>query len=122
MQSILSFILVLGSLIFVHEFGHFLFARLLGVRVQKFSIGFGPKIIGRKIGDTEYVISAIPLGGFVKMLGENPVDSISEEDKKVSFSHKSVWKKIVIVAAGPIANFVLSIIILFFSLFKYRSI
>ena len=114
MQSILSFILVLGSLIFIHEFGHFLFARLLGVRVQKFSIGFGPKIIGKKIGDTEYVISAIPLGGFVKMLGESPVDSISEEDKKVSFSHKSVWKRIVIVAAGPIANFVLAIIILFF--------
>ena len=70
--SILSFIIVLGVLIFFHEFGHFLVARLFGVGVEKFSLGFGPRLIGKKVGITDYRISAIPLGGYVKMVGEEP--------------------------------------------------
>jgi len=72
MTTLFSFILVLGLLIFVHELGHFLFAKLFGVRVLKFSLGFGPRVAGKVIGETEYVISAFPLGGYVKMFGENP--------------------------------------------------
>ncbi len=68
-MTFLSAVILLGIIIFVHELGHFLFAKLLGVRVLKFSLGFGPKLVGRKYGDTEYLISSIPLGGYVKMLG-----------------------------------------------------
>ncbi len=69
MVSILSAVVVLGILIFVHELGHFIFAKLLGVGVEKFSLGFGPKLIGRKVGETEYLISSFPLVGYVKMVG-----------------------------------------------------
>ena len=71
MTTLISFIILLGILIFVHELGHFLVARMSGVGVQKFSLGFGPKIIGRTIGETEYVLSWIPLGGYVKLMGES---------------------------------------------------
>ena len=74
-MTILAFLFVLGVLIFVHELGHFLMARRIGVRVLTFSLGFGPKLINVKRGDTEYCISAIPLGGYVKMAGENPEDN-----------------------------------------------
>ena len=70
--TLLSFVVVLGVLIFFHEFGHFLIARLFGVGVEKFSLGFGPRLIGKKIGRTDYRISVIPLGGYVKMVGEEP--------------------------------------------------
>ena len=72
MTSILAFVFVLGVLIFVHELGHFLVARRIGVRVLTFSLGFGPKLLTFTRGDTEYCVSAIPLGGYVKMAGENP--------------------------------------------------
>src|SRR3990172_7536980 len=72
---------LLGVLIFVHEVGHFLLAKLMGVKVLKFSLGFGPKIIGRKFGDTEYLLSAVPLGGYVKMLGEEPGEELEESEK-----------------------------------------
>ena len=103
MNTIVSFILVLGVLIFVHELGHFIFAKLFGVRVLKFSLGFGPKLLGKVVGGTEYVISAFPLGGFVKMFGENPDEQqIDEADREVSFSHKSVMARFCIVIAGPL--------------------
>lgn len=122
MNTIFSFILVLGLLIFVHELGHFLFAKLFGVRVLKFSLGFGPQIAGKKIGETEYVISAFPLGGFVKMFGENPDEqNVSEEDKKVSFAHKTVWQRFFIVFAGPLFNLLFSVI-LFFLVFTFVGI
>src|SRR5258705_11385864 len=73
--TILAFLFVLGVLIFVHELGHFLLARRIGVRVLTFSLGFGPKLVKVKRGDTEYCVSAIPLGGYVKMAGENPEDN-----------------------------------------------
>lgn len=119
MNSLLSFILVLGLLIFVHEFGHFLFAKFFGVRVLKFSLGFGPKIIGKMIGETEYVISAFPLGGFVKMFGENPDElEIPEADRLVSFAHKPVWQRFLIVFAGPVFNLIFSVV-LFFLVFAF---
>ncbi len=116
MTSIVAFIIVLGVLIFFHELGHFLFARLFGVGVEKFSLGFGPKIIGKKIGMTDYILSAIPLGGYVKMVGEEPGAELTDEEISCSFTHKPNFKKILIVAAGPIFNFILAAAI-FFSLF-----
>lgn len=111
--SILSFIIVLGVLIFFHEFGHFLVARLFGVGVEKFSLGFGPRLIGKKVGITDYRISAIPLGGYVKMVGEEPDAEIAPEDIPISFTHKHVAKRMLIVAAGPVFNLLLAVIIFF---------
>ena len=111
--SILSFIIVLGVLIFFHEFGHFLVARLFGVGVEKFSLGFGPRLIGKKVGITDYRISAIPLGGYVKMVGEEPDAEIDPEDIPFSFTHKHVAKRMLIVAAGPVFNILLAVIIFF---------
>ena len=117
MNTIISFILVLGVLIFVHELGHFIFAKLFGVRVLKFSLGFGPKLVGKLVGDTEYVISAFPLGGFVKMFGENPDEQqIDEAERRVSFSHKPVLARFCIVLAGPVFNLIFAVI-LFFGLY-----
>jgi regulator of sigma E protease len=111
--SILSFIIVLGVLIFFHEFGHFIVARLFGVGVEKFSLGFGPRLIGKKVGITDYRISAIPLGGYVKMVGEEPDADIKPEDIELSFTHKHVAKRMLIVAAGPVFNILLAILIFF---------
>lgn len=114
LQSVLGFILVLGPLIFIHELGHFLLAKFCGVRVLKFSLGFGPKLFGKVVGETEYVVSAFPLGGFVKMFGENPDEQqIADEEKAVSFVHKTVWQRFLIVLAGPIFNLLFSIVLLF---------
>ena len=106
-----AFIVALGALVSFHEFGHFWVARRCGVKVLKFSIGFGPKLAGRQIGETEYIISAIPLGGYVKMLGEDIGDEVSEEDKRRSFAHAPLGKRFAIVAAGPVFNLVLAYLI-----------
>ncbi len=111
--SILSFIIVVGVLIFFHEFGHFLVARFFGVGVEKFSLGFGPRLIGKKVGITDYRISAIPLGGYVKMVGEEPDAQIDPEEIPLSFTHKHVAKRMLIVAAGPVFNILLAVIIFF---------
>jgi regulator of sigma E protease len=113
MNSVISFIIVLGLLIFVHEFGHFLLAKLFGVRVLKFSLGFGPKVYGRTYGDTEYLISALPLGGYVKMTGENRDEDVSFTEQPHSFAHKSVWKRFLIVLAGPAFNLFFAIFVFF---------
>lgn len=111
-SNILPFTILLGILVFVHEFGHFLVARMCGVRVEVFSLGFGKKIFSHKKGDTTYCISLIPLGGYVKMFGEMGSETVmTEEDKKVSFSHKNPWKRIAIVLAGPLMNFVFAIFV-----------
>lgn len=114
--NIIAFVIVLGVLIFFHELGHFLVARLFGVGVEKFSLGFGPKIFGRTIGTTDYRISAIPLGGYVKMVGEEPGSEIDPADLPRSFTHKKIYKKMLIVAAGPLFNIFLATIIFFFLL------
>src|SRR5665647_1798046 len=109
---------LLGILIFVHELGHFLAARIGGVGVLKFSLGFGPKIVGKKIGETEYVLSWIPLGGFVKLLGESGTEELLPEDEERSFLKQPTWKRLLIVLAGPVFNFLLAIVI-FFIVFMY---
>jgi regulator of sigma E protease len=114
MNTIISFLVVLGILIFVHELGHFLFAKLFGVRVLKFSLGFGNKLVGKQWGETEYLISAFPLGGYVKMYGEQPGEEIAEEDKEVSFSHKKVWQRFWIVFGGPLFNLLFAVFIFWF--------
>ncbi len=101
--GIATAIVVLGFLIVVHEFGHFIVAKRSGVGVLKFSVGFGPKMLGRTINGTEYVLSAIPLGGYVKMVGEDP-ETKESVDPRISFSHQSVWKRAAIVVAGPTFN------------------
>lgn len=105
------FFLLLGVLIFIHEFGHFIVARWCGVRVEVFSLGFGKKLFQFKKGDTTYCISLIPLGGYVKMFGEQPGSQIPEAEKSVSFTHKTVWQRIAIVSAGPLMNFFFAIVL-----------
>lgn len=114
MISIIAVIVLLGALIFVHELGHFLMAKLTGVGVLKFSLGFGPRLVGMKIGETEYMISLFPLGGYVKLLGEAEDDVISPEEQKRSFLKQRVANKMLIVAAGPIFNLLLAIAIFSF--------
>ncbi len=108
MNSIISFAIVLGILIFVHEFGHFIWAKVFGIKVLKFSLGFGPKLISKQYGETEYLVSAFPLGGYVKMFGESPgeiaEDELSPDELKRSFASRPVWQRFIIVAGGPIFN------------------
>jgi regulator of sigma E protease len=111
-EQIASFIVVLGVLIFVHELGHFLMAKRAGVGVLKFSLGFGPKLLGVKRGETEYLLSALPLGGYVKMIGEDPGDTSPEAtDPERSFSQKRVGIRALIILAGPLTNLLLPILL-----------
>jgi len=111
LTNTISFIIVLGVLIFVHELGHFIIAKKSGVGVLKFSLGFGPKLIGKRIGETEYLVSAIPLGGYVKIVGENPEEELSEEDRAKSFSEKPIRTRMAIVGCGPLMNLLLSFVL-----------
>jgi regulator of sigma E protease len=106
----LSFLFVLGVLIFVHELGHFLAARRLGVRVLTFSLGFGPKILKFTRGDTEYCISAVPLGGYVKMAGESPDDPRSGAPDE--FLSKTKWERFQVLIMGPVMNILLAVVVL----------
>jgi len=106
-------VIVLGVLIFVHELGHFLLAKKAGVGVTTFSLGFGPRLIGFKKGETDYRISAIPLGGFVRMVGESPSDEVAPEEEAKSFSHKKVGWRLAIVSAGPLSNIAFAFIAYF---------
>ena len=121
MNTFVSFIVVLGVLIFVHELGHFLFAKLFKVKVLKFSLGFGPKLISKTVGETEYLISVFPLGGYVKMLGENPDEAADSEDQERSFAARPVWNRFFIVLAGPLFNLLFSVF-LFFLIFLVMGI
>ncbi len=121
MNSVISFIIVLGLLIFVHEAGHFIVAKLCGVKVLKFSLGFGPKVWGRQLGETEYLLSAFPLGGYVKMTGEKPDEKIPAEDQGRSFANKPIWQRFLIVGAGPLSNLLFAAL-LFFLIFAVSGI
>lgn len=112
---IVSFLLLIGPLIFIHELGHFLFAKLFNVKVLRFSLGFGPPIPGlhRTWGETEYQVAVFPLGGYVKMLGEDPTEEAPEEDRRRSFDQAALWKRYLIVAAGPLFNLILPMVIFF---------
>ncbi len=109
MTTLLAFVFVLGVLVFIHESGHFLTAKWVGVRVKTFSLGFPPKLVGRKWGDTEYVIGLLPLGGYVKMAGDNPAESSGDPRE---FLSRSKWERLAISIAGPLANLALAIAIL----------
>lgn len=110
---LVPFVIILGVMIFFHELGHFLVAKYFNVKVLQFALGFGPKIVGKAIGETEYSIRYIPLGGFVKMLGEDveeeAASSLSPEDEKRAFNKQHALKRISIVAAGPIFNLLLAL-------------
>jgi regulator of sigma E protease len=106
------FAVVLGALIVVHEFGHFIVAKKSGVRVERFSIGFGPPLWRKQWGDTEYRLALVPLGGYVKMHGDQLDEAVS--DSAGSFLHQSVWKRIPIVAAGPGFNLLFAIVLIAF--------
>lgn len=110
LEKILIFVIFLGPLIFFHELGHFFFARFFGVRVEVFSIGFGPKIFKYVRNGTEYALSIIPLGGYVKMFGDDPFSEtpLSDEEKKVAFNYKTKWARFWIVFGGPLANLLLA--------------
>ncbi len=117
MLTLFAGIVMLGILIFVHELGHFCVAKLAGVKVLKFSLGFGPRLVSRKWGETEYMICAIPLGGYVQMLGEGSGEAgedgpLTDEEKARSFAEKPVLHRTAIVAAGPAMNLLLPFLIL----------
>ena len=120
-HSALAFVVVIGILVFFHELGHFIAARLCGVGVDVFSLGFGPKFLKKKVGRTEYCVSAIPLGGYVKMVGEEPGATIDPRDESLSFTHKPLLQKSIIVAAGPAFNFILSLFI-FYVLYQFSGL
>jgi len=110
MTSLMAFLFVLGVLVFVHELGHFVVARHHGVRCLTFSLGFGPKLLQTKRGDTVYCISAIPLGGYVKMAGENPEDGLEGKDDE--FLSKSKWQRFQVLIAGPAMNLILAVVVM----------
>jgi regulator of sigma E protease len=121
MTSALSFIIVLGVLIFVHEFGHFITAKFFKIKVLKFSLGFGPQIIAKQFGETVYRVGIFPLGGYVKMLGEQPGEEINDDDRARSFSEKPVLQRFLVVLAGPLFN-LLSAVLIFFFIFAFAGL
>jgi len=110
--SIVSFIIVLSILVIVHEFGHFIVAKRTGVRVEKFSIGFGPEIFGITKGETRYLVSLVPLGGYVKLKGETPAEALKGE--KEEYLSRSVGERARIIFAGPLLNYILAFFIFSF--------
>ncbi len=112
-MTFVYFVVLVGVLIFVHELGHFMWAKFFGVKVLKFSLGFGPRIAGFKRGDTEYVIAAVPLGGYVRMLGESPEDRPVKGDEGRAFPDQAAWKRVIIVLAGPLMNLCFPLLLYF---------
>jgi regulator of sigma E protease len=108
-----SFVVLVGVMVVVHEFGHFAVAKLCGVRVEAFSVGFGPRLFGIKHGDTDYKVCLLPLGGYVKMTGENPVEEQSVDDPGAFTSHPR-WQRMLIGLAGPVSNFILAFVLMIF--------
>lgn len=121
MTTVWSFLFVLSLLILVHEAGHFFVARLFGVRVLKFSLGFGPRVWGIVRNGTDYCLSAFPLGGFVKMLGENPDEPVAPQDERESFSHRPVWQRALVVVAGPVSNLIFAWLVIFVILLTHGN-
>src|SRR5258708_28365235 len=106
MVTILAFVFVLGVLVFVHELGHFLAAKRIGIRVLKFQLGFNPTVLSFRRGDTEYGIGALPLGGYVKMAGESPEESRTGAPDE--FLSRSKWERFQVLIMGPVMNLLLA--------------
>ncbi|MEW6297390.1 MAG: RIP metalloprotease RseP [Thermodesulfobacteriota bacterium] len=119
LDVILKVVLVFGLIVFVHELGHFLAAKWVGVGVERFSFGFGPKLVGKRIGETEYMVSAIPLGGYVKMVGEDVGEEVSAADVKRSFAHQPLPGRFLIVLAGPFANLLTAFVVFSVTFFSF---
>ena len=127
MHYLLSFVLILSVIVFIHEFGHYIVAKFCGVKVETFSIGFGKELFGfNDRSGTRWKFSLLPFGGYVKMFGDegaastpdnDAIDQMSDEEKRVSFHHKKLWQKGLVVAAGPVANFILTIGIMTYFLY-----
>ena len=111
--TLLSFALVISVVVFFHELGHLIVGKALGVRAIRFSIGFGPRLFGFNAGETEYRVSLLPLGGYVKFAGDNPYEEVAPEDRGRGFLEQPPWKKGVIAFAGPAANFALAVALYF---------
>src|SRR5437660_9759237 len=110
LQRFFYFAVVIGLMVLIHEFGHYAVAKLLGVRVEQFAIGFGKRLIGFRRGDTDYRINALPFGGYVKMSGENPMDERSGDPGE--FMSHPRWHRFVIAIAGPAMNILLAVFLL----------
>src|SRR5271169_4606233 len=109
LTAIVAVVAVLGFMILIHEFGHYAVAKWLGVRVEQFAIGFGKRLIGFRKGETDYRINILPLGGYVKMSGENPMDERTDDPGE--FLNHPRWQRFVIAIAGPAMNIILAIAI-----------
>src|SRR5918911_3665548 len=106
-QNAVTALVVLGVIVFVHELGHFLAAKSFGVRVETFSLGFGKRLVGFRRGDTDYRISALPFGGYVRMTGENPLEARTGDPQE--FLSRPRWQRFVVAIAGPFMNVVLAV-------------
>src|SRR5258705_916668 len=109
-NSFVAAVIVLGVIIILHELGHFLVARFFKIRIETFAVGFGPRLIGFRRGDTDYRISALPLGGYVKIAGETLGDTITGDPRE--FLSKPKWQRFLVASAGPIMNIVLAFVLL----------
>ena len=112
LHTIAAFVVALGALVIVHEYGHYLVARLCGIKVLRFSIGFGPPLWKKRFGrdETEWVVAAVPLGGYVKMLDEREGE-VAPQELGRAFNRQNVWRRYAVVVAGPLANFLFAILL-----------
>src|SRR6202789_1612313 len=110
LHTIFDMAIVLGFLILLHEFGHYAAAKYFGVRVEQFAIGFGKRLVGFRRGDTDYRVNILPFGGYVKMSGENPMDTRTDDPGE--FLNHSRWHRFLIAIAGPATNILLAIFLL----------
>ena len=111
LRPVVAFVIILVPLVVFHEFGHFIFAKLFGVKAEVFSVGFGPRLWSRQWGETEFRVSAIPMGGYVKLLGEDREAELGAEEQKRALHHQKPWKRFFIFFGGPLFNFLLAIFI-----------
>ena len=111
LQSVFAFIIILVPLVVFHEFGHFIFAKIFGVKAEVFSVGFGPKLWKKQMGETELCVSAIPMGGYVKLLGEDREAEVPVEEQARALHRQKPWKRFFIFFGGPLFNFILAIFI-----------
>src|SRR6478735_6576 len=102
LHSLFAFIIILVPLVVFHEFGHFVFAKIFGVKAEIFSIGFGPRLWSKQLGETEFRVSAVPMGGYVKLLGEDREAEISKEEQKRALHRQKPWKRFLIFFGGPL--------------------